>query len=159
MSWANKIEKFVAGGPILGKLIEGLSPADLNAEPVPGTWSLRTLVIHVWDSDQIATHRMKRIIAEDRPLLISYDENAFAARLGYPVCDLPMVCELFRLNREHTGQILRALDDAAFARTGVHNQRGLVTLGDMVKLYTHHLEHHLTFARAKLKALGQPVRV
>lgn len=159
MDVSSQIDAFVAAASVPARLMEGLSPADLNAQPVPGKWSLRTLIIHLWDSDAIATHRMKRIIAEDRPLLMAYDEDAFVARLGYEQQDLGLVAELFRLNREHTGQILRSVSAADFARAGVHNQRGLITLADTIGLYVHHVEHHLVFARAKLQALGKPVRV
>jgi len=159
MSWQDEVEKFAAGGTVPTKLIEGLSHADLMATPVSGKWSLQTLVSHLLDSDLIATHRMKRVVAEEKPLLLSYDEDAFAAKLGYEHQNIRTVVELFRINREHTAEFLRRLPEAAFARPGVHNQRGLVTLGEFVKLYTHHVEHHMTFAREKLKALGKPVRV
>jgi hypothetical protein len=159
MNWQAEVDKFLADAPKLLTLIDGLSPAELTATPVPGKWSLQTLVAHVVDSDLIATHRMKRIIAEDNPLLIAYDEDKFAANLFYDRLDLKLTAELFRLNRLQMGQILRRLPDAAFSRKGVHNQRGLVTLGEVVKMYTHHVEHHMTFAREKLKALGKPVAV
>lgn len=153
------VEKFIAGADSLNRLLVGLSREDLLAHPVPGTWSLQTLIIHVMDSDLIATHRMKRIIAEDVPLLISYDENAFAANLHYEHLDAALAAETFRINRVQMGQILRRCDDAAFARIGVHNQRGKVTLGEMVEMYVRHVDNHFVFARAKLKALGKPITV
>ncbi len=153
------VEKFISGADSLNRLLVGLSREDLLAHPVPGTWSLQTLVIHIMDSDLIATHRMKRIIAEDMPLLISYDENAFAANLHYEDLDPALAAETFRINRIQMGQILRRCDDATFARVGVHNQRGKVTLGEMVEMYVRHVENHFVFARAKLKALGKPVTI
>ena len=102
------IEKFIADAGILRRLVEPLSSKEMLAKPVAGTWSLQTLVEHVLDSDLIATHRMKRIIAEDRPLLISYDETAFAASLGYERLDAKLAAELFDLNRRQMGEILRA---------------------------------------------------
>ena len=159
MNHAEAVEAFVGQAGVLHALVRGLSPADLEARPVPGTWSLRTLAIHVMDSDQFAIGRMKRIIAEDLPLLIAYDESAFAERLHYGAQDLGMVCDLYRLGRLHMGEILRRLPADTFARAGVHNQRGLVRLGDLVTGYVGHVEHHLVFARAKLAALGRTVTV
>ncbi len=153
------VEKFIAGADSLNRLLVGLRREDLLAHPIPGTWSLQTLIIHVMDSDLIATHRMKRIIAEDTPLLISYDENAFATRLHYEGLDVAIAAETFRINRIQIGQILRRCDDATFARVGVHNQRGKVTLGETVDMYVRHVENHFVFARAKLRALGKPITI
>jgi hypothetical protein len=38
----------------------------------------------------------------------------------------------------------------------VHNERGKLTLPQMVAGYIDHLEHHLRFLREKRKALGKP---
>lgn len=159
MAHAQTVERFIAQAGVLHELVRGLSPSDLDAAPVPGRWSLRTLVIHVMDSDAFAIGRMKRIIAEDNPLLIAYDENAFAARLFYPDLDLGLVCELYRAGRLHMGEILRRLTEEAFARTGVHNENGKMTLAGVVEGYVRHVEHHLVFAREKLRALGRDATV
>jgi hypothetical protein len=159
MGHAESVEKFIAQAGVLDALVTGLSPADLDAVPVPGKWSLRTLAIHIMDSDQFAIGRMKRIIAEDNPLLIAYNETAFAARLFYAQQDLGLVCDLYRAGRLHMGEILRRLPDGAFARTGVHNENGKMMLGGIVDGYVRHVEHHLVFAREKLRALGRAVPV
>jgi hypothetical protein len=48
-----------------------------------------------------------------------------------------------------TAEILRRLPDAAFTRVGTHNERGKVTLGEMVDMYARHLEHHMKFLEHK----------
>jgi len=153
------IERFITDADAMQRLIEPLSTKELLATPVAGTWSLQALVLHVLDSDLIATHRMKRIIAEEMPLLISYDETAFAKSLFYERLDLKLAADLFALNRRQMGEILRAAPAEAMARWGVHNQRGKVTLGEFVDLYVHHVEHHMKFAREKLVAMGRAVHV
>ena len=55
--------------------LAGLSTEELNSHPVPGTWSIQQILIHLMDTDLIACYRMKRIIAEDRPELDLYDET------------------------------------------------------------------------------------
>ncbi len=153
------VERFVAQADTLHTLVRGLGASDLDAVPVPGKWSLRTLAVHVMDSDMFCVGRMKRIIAETNPLLIAYDEDAFAANLGYERLDLGMCCDMFRLGRLHMGQILRPLPAEAFSRAGVHNQNGRMTLLNVVDGYVRHVEHHMVFAREKLRALGKPVTV
>lgn len=116
---------------------------------------MRQLVVHMLDSDLAAGHRMKRMAAEDVPLLIAYDETAFAEKL-YAGVDVNMACELFRMNRLHTGEVLRKLPAETFSRVGIHNQRGKVTLAEMVEIYIHHMDHHAPFALAKRVAMGAP---
>ena len=149
------IERYAAGGPVLAQAVASLSPAEMRCHPVPGTWSPQQLVVHMMESDLIASDRMKRIVAMDKPLLMAYDESAFAARLPGDALDARDAAEVFRLNRALTATTLRALPDAAFDRVGVHSERGLVTLAQVLETYANHLEHHMKFLREKIRALGK----
>ena len=151
------IERYAAGASTPARWIKGLSRDDLLAFPVAGTWSIQQLVHHVLDSDLIASHRMKRILAEDVPLLISYDETAFARALNYDRLDVNLACDVFRLNRDLTAQILRAQPESAFQRCGVHNQSGKVTVAQMLDTDIHHLDHHERVLREKRTGLGKPL--
>lgn len=151
------IERYAAGGPILALSIEGLGSADLDAFPIPGTWSIRQIVAHLYDSDLIGSDRMKRIIAEDHPLLLGYDESRFAERLFYHEVDVAAACKVFELNRALTAAMLRRLPDEAFERTGLHNEKGDVTLADQVEAYVKHLRGHLEHLARKRGLLGKPI--
>lgn len=146
---AEAVERYAEGGATPGAAIRGLTPAQLNAFPVPGTWSIQQIVVHLMDTDLIAAYRMKRIIAEDRPRLDLYDENGFAARLHYDRLDAGACCEVFRLNRLNVANLLRALPANAFARVAVHPEVGNLPLGGLVRLYVHHVDHHAAFIRRK----------
>lgn len=137
--------------------IAGLSRDQLLAHPVPGTWSIQHLLVHVLDSDLIATHRMRRMAAEELPLLIAYDETLFARNLDYDRADPALVCDLFALNRRFTAQWLAGAPDAVFARQGVHNQRGKVSVADLLAVYVDHVTHHEKFLVEKRRALGKPL--
>lgn len=149
------IERYVNEADDLRKSIAGLTPEDMLAFPVPGTWSIQQIVIHMLDSDLIAADRMKRIIAEDNPLLLGYDESKFAVRLHCDKLDVQLACEVFTKNRQLMAAILRQLSDKDFQRTGVHNERGKLTLAEVLNIYTGHLQHHLKFIHEKRKLLGK----
>jgi hypothetical protein len=153
----SSVERYVKGAGALTPAIAGLARVELTAHPVPGTWSIQQIVFHIMESDLIATDRMKRIAAMENPLLIGYDETAFGERLFHEQLDLGLACELFEKNRLLTGELLRRLPDEAFARTGVHNERGKISLGELVADYADHLEHHLKFIRQKREMLGKPL--
>src|SRR4051812_36930394 len=56
------IELYAAGASEPQRAIRGLSRAQLNSFPIPGTWSIQQIVMHLMDSDLIASYRMKRLI-------------------------------------------------------------------------------------------------
>ncbi len=151
------IDEYVRGSAIPAAAIRGLTAKDLDALPVAGTWSIRQIVLHLMDSDLIAADRMKRIIAEDSPALIGFDESAFAQKLFYTDLDASAAAELFRRNRLLMTEILKRLPDSAYLRMGVHNQRGRITLEQMVELSVRHLDHHMKFLKHKRQLLGKPL--
>ena len=149
------IEKYAAGADVPARSIVGLERADLLAFPVPGTWSIQQIILHLMDSDLIGADRMKRVAAEEEPTLVGYNETAFANRLGYEHLSVRDAAEIFRLNRLMTAEILRRLPPAAFQRTGQHTERGKVTLEELLAGYVEHVDHHLKFIREKRKLLGK----
>jgi hypothetical protein len=151
------IDQYAAGADVPARAIMGLSAAELNAFPVPGTWSIQQIILHLMDSDLIASDRMKRVIAEESPSLVGYNETAFSRKLFYDQTDAAMACEVFRLNRLLTAAILKRLPDAAFTRTGNHSEHGSLSLADLVESYVEHLDHHMRFLREKRRLLGKPL--
>ncbi len=149
------IDTYADGGRKLKSAIQGLSPADLAQRPIPNTWSLQEIVVHLMDSDLIASDRMKRIAAENRPLLIGYNQDAFMEKLHPEVVDAQMAAEVFHLNRQLTAAVLRSLPSDAFTRTGVHNERGLLSLEDLLSSYISHLDNHLDHLLRKRKLIGK----
>lgn len=143
------VAQFLAGADVPMKAIAGLSREQLTAFPIPGTWSIQQIVIHLMDSDLVASYRMKRTIAEEEPKLDCYDESAFSKRLFYHDQDPRIAAELFERNRRATHAILSRLPDDAFNRAALHPETGRVTLGQLVRCYVHHLDHHMAFLNRK----------
>ena len=143
------IEEYAQGASRPAEAIAGLSADQLNAFPVPGTWSIQQIVMHLMDSDLIASDRMKRVIAEHEPAIIGYDESAFARELHYDKLDPQAACQIFALNRQLTATVLRHLPDEAFDRVGIHNEAGRLTLEQLVQTYIDHLDRHLDFVMKK----------
>lgn len=109
------------------------------------------------DSHLTMACRMRKIIAEDNPLLTAYDESAFVRSLYYDKTDAKTAAEIFRLVQRMMAHVLRQLPDSAFQRSGIHTERGKVSLGEFVPDYIQHVEHHMKFLREKRKALGKPL--
>ncbi|MGP0067218.1 MAG: DinB family protein [Isosphaeraceae bacterium] len=150
------IDAFLDSLPRLRRAVADLSPDQLRARPVSGKWSTLEVVCHLVDSDQAWCHRMKRVIAEERPLLIGYDETRFTASLPYQESDLNETLALMEGMRRQMARTLRALPEAAWSRTGVHSERGLVTLAEMLRLEAEHVPHHIVHILEKRRAMGLP---
>lgn len=143
------IEAYAAEAPELAKSIAGLTRDDLLAFPVPGTWSIQQIVLHIADADLVIADRMKRVIAEDNPTLLGFDQTKFTARLHYEEQDALLACDLFAKNRQAIVALLRLLKDEDFNRAGTHNERGRMTLADLVSGASGHFQHHMKFLREK----------
>lgn len=150
------LDSYTSRADNLSKSIAGLSREDLLAFPVPGTWSIQQIVLHLVDSDLILADRMKRVIAEDNPLIIGFSETKFAARLHYHDQDAAIAADIFAKNRRLMSGLLARLPESDFQRTGIHNERGKLTLTDLVKNAADHLVHHLKFIHEKRRLLGKP---
>jgi uncharacterized damage-inducible protein DinB len=148
------IEAYIDGPVQLRRSVANLTADQLVARPVPGKWSTLEVVCHLVDSEQAWCHRMKRVIAEPRPLLIGYDEGRFASTLAYHDRQLEQELALLEGMRWQMALILRKVDDAAWSFTGVHSERGLMTLEELLRAEVEHIPHHLGFIAEKRRALG-----
>ena len=158
-STSELIDAYLDGSKILRQAVAGMSREQLVSRPVPGKWSTLEVVCHLVDSDQAWIHRMKRVIAEDRPLLIGYDESRFARALSYQERDLEEELAIFEQSRRHLARILRTLPASSWSRDGVHNERGLITLEEHLRVEVEHVSHHLKFVAEKRRALGLTSRL
>jgi len=149
------IEDYEKGGDDLRMAVRGLTREDTLAFPVPGTWSIQQLVIHLLDSDLVMADRMKRVIAEDNPALLAFDENKWVKNLFYEEQSIEDAVTLFETNRRNLARVLKKLPDSAFDRVGVHNERGPLKLSDLVAFCVTHLKHHMKFLVDKREKMGK----
>jgi uncharacterized damage-inducible protein DinB len=152
--FSQRIDRYLDGPVRLRRAVADMNAAQLKARPVAGKWSTLEVVCHLVDSEQAWCHRMKRVIAEERPLLIGYDESRFTATLEYHERDLNIELSLMEGMRAQMAQVMRTLPEAAWARTGVHSERGLITLEEMLQAEVEHVPHHIAHINEKRRALG-----
>jgi hypothetical protein len=151
---AELIDTYAQGPALLRRAVAGLSREQLLARPLAGKWSTLEVVAHISDFEPVLAERMKRVITHDRPTLLAADENLFAAKLGYHDRDVEEELRLIELTRAQMTRILRSLPADAFARVGVHSEKGERTLEQLVATAGNHIPHHLPFVAEKRKALG-----
>jgi hypothetical protein len=153
MSQQQLIAEYLAGPELLRKAVAGMSKEQVRARPVAGKWSTLEVVCHLADFDPILADRMKRIISHEKPLLFGADEKLFAKSLAYEERDLEDELKIIELTRKQMARILAKLPADAFASAGVHSERGLVTLEQMLQTTIRHIPHHVKFIEEKRAAL------
>ena len=113
------------------------------------------MVVHLQDAEAVAIDRMKRIIAEDKPLLVGYDENKYTANLFYDEQSVEAAAQMVDAGRRQFARVLRRIPASAWEKFGIHNEKGKVTLREQVEMYNGHLDHHLKFVYEKREKLGK----
>src|SRR6516162_11541331 len=83
MTHSELIEQYRSGPAKLRAAIAGMSPEQIAAHPVAGKWSTLEVLCHIADFEPVYADRMKRVLAENSPLLLPGDPDLFQARLAY----------------------------------------------------------------------------
>ena len=135
------VQQYREGYAAVVAALEGATDAELDRRPGPGKWTAREIVHHLADSEMTSAIRLRRLIAEDNPVIVGYDQEEFARRLKY---DRPIAASLaaFKAARETTGEILDLLTEAEWARTGTHSESGAYSVATWLEIYAVHAHGH-----------------
>lgn len=153
MNLSELLNEYESGPQLLRNMVSGLSEDDLTAVPVPGKWSIRQVVAHLADAETVYLDRMKRVLAEDNPILPEMDPDLFAAAFSSDLRSSEDEVLLIDLVRKQMLRILRSRDPEDFQRTGVHSIDGPMTLETLLERISGHIPHHLRFIEEKLAVL------
>ena len=131
-------------------------PSELmTARPLPGKWSAREIVHHLADSETNSAIRIRRLLAEERPVIQGYDQDEFATRLRYNEREMEPALEAFRSARSTTTQILNLMTEADWNREGEHSESGRYTPEHWLVIYAAHAHNHAAQIRRLRDALRQ----
>ena len=136
------LERFRRGAELVAVVSTGSAGAEWDFVPAPGKWTVRQIVCHLADSEMVARERFCRVIAEDNPTLLNFDEKAWAEKLDYHKRKFSHALETFRRVRNDNHELLSGLPEDTFSRQGVHNVSGPLTLKDLLRVYAEHAEGH-----------------
>ena len=137
------IEEYNRGHAMLREAIEGLTEEELRFKPSPEQWSIHEIIIHVTDSEISSTHRLRRVLAEDEPVLVSFDQNAFANHLSYDLSDREHYLVLFQMLRTSMQPLLDHLTEEQSKRVGVYEDDGRYTFEQLLEYRVQHIQGHL----------------
>lgn len=144
---ADLLERFRRGGELVAMATTGAAGPELDFVPAPGKWTIRQIVCHLADSELVGADRLRRVIAENNPTLVSFDQDAWASNLDYGKRKLSQAVETFRRIRTENFELIKDLPAAAWERAGTHSERGRITLLDLLRIYAEHAENHVVQLR------------
>jgi len=147
------IEQYSAGYKEVVDALRDFPEDLLTAHPLPGKWSAREIVHHLADSEGTSAIRIRRLLAEDRPIIHGYDQDQFAQRLKYNERDMAPSLAAFRAARETTAQILNFMSDEDWTREGEHTESGRYTPEHWLEIYAAHAHNHAAQIRRLRDAL------
>ena len=139
---ARLIKQYAAGYEEVLQALEGFPAGKLTARPFRGKWTAAEIVHHLADSEMTAAIRLRRLIAEERPVIHGYDQEAFAARLRYNEREIVPALEAFRAARATSVQILEAMTGGDWARQAWHTEGGAYGPERWLELYAVHAHNH-----------------
>lgn len=151
------VKTYTKATHILSYATTGLSREDLLATPGPGLWSLAEVIIHIVDADLVLADRIKRVISEENPTLMAFDETKWKEKLFYKPEAVSAAVRLFAANHEYLSLVLQNISEEDLKRTGIHSEVGQLTLETIIKKTNSHFDHHMKFLYAKRANLDKPL--
>ena len=148
------ITQYEAGYDEVSRSLEGFPADKLTDHPVPGKWSACEIVQHLADSEMNSAIRLRRLLAEDRPVIHAYDQDDYAQRLKYNERDIAPALEALRSARTTTAQLLARMSDDDWQREGWHPESGLYTAEHWLKIYAAHAHNHAAQIRRLREAIS-----
>jgi hypothetical protein len=136
------LERFRRGPELLAVVLTGVFGDEEDFTPAPGKWSARQIIAHIADSELVAAHRFRQMLAETNPTLVAFDQDRWTANLDYARRKPKQSLETFRRIRAENYDLLKDLPPAAFDRTGNHTERGVLSVLNLLETMAQHAESH-----------------
>lgn len=135
------IRRYAEGYVAVEDALRGITPAELDNQGAEG-WSARMVVHHLADSEMTSALRLRKLIAEENPVIWGYDEERYAAVLFYSSRPIEPSLLAFRAARESTIGILERITAGDWSRAGWHTESGLYTVERWLEIYAAHAHDH-----------------
>jgi DinB family protein len=147
-------EKVLSGtGEKLEALLRTLGESGLGDRLAPGKWTARQIFGHLADVEQGIGFRVRQLAtSEEGHVIQPFDQDRWAA--PYPRLDPRDAVRAFSALRAWNLSYYRTLDSAAWAREGLHPERGPESVETTVRMLAGHDRNHL----AQLEGIAERER-
>jgi hypothetical protein len=147
------LSTYAAGPAEVAAALDGITAEEWDRRP-PGEWSPRQIVHHLADSESNSYIRLRRLLAEDTPAIVGYDQDGWAHHLHYDDRPIETSLAVFEAVRASSAELLRRADAAAFERAGTHDEHGAYTVETWLEIYAAHAHDHAEQIRQARGGVG-----
>jgi len=130
---------------VMSALLRGRTSGDdlWDFRPNPERFTLREVLAHVADWDNIFLERVQRILDEDQPTLPDLDEGAIALANAYAIQDPLDNLKRWSESRPELVKLLRSRKHEDFGRIGYKAPFGAISIDAWLSLIIGHDMYHL----------------
>lgn len=121
------IQRYEDGLNAVAVALDHLAEADLDLVPAPGASSARQVVHHLADAELHEAITLRRMLAENMPLLQDWDSELYARRLSY-ARPIRTSLESFRAVAASNIELLRLLTPEQWRREGNQHKPWTLTV-------------------------------
>lgn len=128
---------------LVGHFCHGATQEQADYVHDPSQFTLREVVAHLADWDEIWLERSQRIVYETTPILGNINETTLARINNYTTIDMDSSLARFRHARRKLVDFLVPQTDKALRRTAFHATQGTMTLSTLIRLIMSHDTYHI----------------
>ena len=156
------LSRFREGPILLEQTVSSLRESELDFKPSTGGWSIRQIVHHITDGDDIWKLGIKMAIGNEQAEFSlgwysSQTQDTWADRWAYNRRSIGVSLSLLKAIREHLLQLLASVPEAWDRVVVVRTQQEKierVPVGFVIQMQADHLFHHLERIRAIVREKG-----
>ena len=153
------IAQYIEGPTILERALTGLKEADLDTAPSKGGWTIRQIVHHIVDGDDIWKIGIKQALGNDQSEFSldwyrALTQDTWADRWAYAQRPIGASLTLLKAIRDHVVQLLEHVPDGWNRAVGFREPTGeieTVPVGFIIEMQANHVMHHLQQIKAILR--------
>jgi hypothetical protein len=145
------IDEFEKTPANLHEAVKGLSSTQLDTPYRPGGRTIRQVAHHLADTHINAYVRFKLALAEESPVVKSYDQERWSEFTDSLTAPVEASLSIFEGLYRRWTFLLRSLRPEDFARTFRHPDKGIIRLDGYLGICVWHGHHHI----AHIKSLRQ----
>ncbi len=135
-------------------LVGHLTDDQFRARPSEDAWSVVELLCHLRDDAQEDGIRMRRLVEEDNPVLVPYDQEERARARRYREDDPRKTLTALRAYWTGLAYYIESIPADAWQRSGTHPEFGPRTVASQAEGTLDHAKEHLAQIREVVAAVS-----
>lgn len=142
-SYSAAFDRLKRGPRLLAKAIRGLKKKNYDRSYAPGKWTIRQIICHLRDCELVYGFRYRKLVAEDNPALVAFDQDRWADHTIYAKQDAESALDTFNALRAANVEMLKLAGKEVRARRGTHAEYGVISVEQLVRHGIHHDQNHI----------------